>query len=110
MNYFITEAERNTTCYHEWSKGHFDGKSFWKSDSLLISEDTHYRLGLEGLFRSVIPAYSPIGETEVSKEQWSMIKKEADRLGNELLECVNEADIWAQKTFREYGVFTMIGM
>ncbi|MCM1473187.1 MAG: ribosomal protein S18-alanine N-acetyltransferase, partial [Muribaculaceae bacterium] len=48
MKYFIYENQRgDATYYHEWYKGRFDGVSFWKSDSLLISEDIHYMLGLE---------------------------------------------------------------
>ncbi|MBR1529842.1 MAG: hypothetical protein IJ642_11145 [Oscillospiraceae bacterium] len=110
MKYFITEQERENTCYHEWQKGHFDGVSFWKNDSLLISEDMHYKLGLEELFKIIIPEYDPLGETEVSEKQWILLMQKASELGGEVLECLQEADKWVNNTLKEYYMFTMIGM
>ncbi|MDE6501155.1 MAG: ribosomal protein S18-alanine N-acetyltransferase [Ruminococcus sp.] len=110
MKYFIYENQRNSTCYHEWYKGHFDGISFWKSDSLLISEDMHFMLGLEEIFSMIIPDYDPVGETEVSENQWIMIMKKASETGGQIYECLKEADSWVTETFKEHNVFTMIGM
>lgn len=33
MKYFVTDRERDGTCYHEFYKGRWDGKTFWKEDS-----------------------------------------------------------------------------
>lgn len=111
MKYFIYENQRgDATYYHEWYKGHFDGVSFWKSDSLLISEDIHGILGLEEIFKVFIPDYDPLGETEVSENQWHMIMKKATETGGQLYECLKEADNWATETFKEHNIFTMIGM
>lgn len=110
MKYFIYENQRKNTNYHEWYKGHFDGVSFWKNDSLLISEDIHYILGLEDFFKMFIPDYDPVGETEVSKNQWIMIMKKASEIGGQLYECLKEANNWITETFKKYDVFTMIGM
>lgn len=111
MKYFIYENQRvDATYYHEWYKGHFDGVSFWKSDSLLISEDIHCMLKLEDIFKMFIPDYDPIGETEVSENQWNMIMKKATETGGQLYECLKEADNWITETFKEYDIFTMIGM
>ena len=110
MNYFITESERRATDYHEWAKGQFDGVSFWQPDSLLISEDTHYRLGLEKLFRQAIPDYDPLGEFTVTPAQWEIIRQAAEDCGSEILACIREAEEWVRETFETHGVFTMIGV
>lgn len=110
MKYFITETERNGTCYHEWYKGHFDGISFWEKESLLISDDILYQLNLERIFNMFIPDYDSAGECEVKKEQWELIMKKAVEMGGELFECLKEADIWVRNTFEKYDVFTMIGL
>jgi hypothetical protein len=39
MEYFITEDYRTNTAYHEFRKGKFDGVTFWKSDSILLSDE-----------------------------------------------------------------------
>ena len=39
MKYFCTEDKRVGTCYHEFQKGKWDEHTFWKEDSLLLSDD-----------------------------------------------------------------------
>lgn len=111
MKYFIYENQKgNETYYHEWYKGHFDGVSFWTDDSLLISDDIHYMLGLEDIFKMFIPYYDPLGEIEVSENQWNMIMKKSAEIDGQLYDCLKEADNWVRVTFKEYDSFTMIGM
>lgn len=110
MKYFIMESERKTTNYHEWSKGRFDGVSFWKVDSLLISDDMHIKLNLEKIFRLYIPDYDPSGECCISKKQWDAIMKKGNEIGGNIFECLKEADEWVKKTFEDNEVFTMIGV
>lgn len=110
MKYFCTESERIGTCYHEFYKGKFDGVDFWKADSLLIHEDIHYAIKFEELIRFVITKYNPVGETEVTQEEWNMIYNEAFIRGGELRDAIFEANSWVEDTFKEYEVFTMIGM
>lgn len=94
MKYFITESERRTTVYHEWAKGQFDGVSFWQPDSLLISEDEHFRLGLDTLFRQAIPDYDPLWEHTATPAQWEIIRQAAEVRGGEALACIREAEEW----------------
>lgn len=111
MKYFILANERRSTCYHEWQKGRFDGVTFWKSNSLLLSDDIICELFLEErLFKNVFDNYESYGETEVSKAQWEAVLKMAAEIGGEIGECIAEADVWVQETFEEYDVFTMIGL
>lgn len=110
MKYFISNNERHSTCYHEWQKGYFDGMTFWKSSSLLLSDDIMCELGLESLFKSVFDDYESYGETEVSKVHWESVLKKATEIGGKIAECISEADVWVRETFEEYEVFTMIGL
>ncbi len=110
MKYFVTDQERRNTIYHEFQKGHFDGKTFWKADSLCLHDDVLYTSGLEGIFRRVIPDYSDTGESEIDAKLWNTIVQEAYQSDGTALECLLEADAWARDTLEEYGVFTIIGI
>ena len=110
MNYFVTDEERRNTVYHEFQKGHFDGKTFWKADSLCLHDDVLYTSGLEGIFRRVISDYSDTGECEIDIILWNAVMQEAQRSGGTALECLQEADAWVCDTLQEYGVFTIIGV
>ncbi len=110
MKYFCKDNERVGTCYHEFQKGKFNGTDFWKADSICIHDDIHCRIKLGELIKSVVSEYSPTDETGINREQWQMICQKANQSGNELAEVIAEADIWVQKVYDEYDIFTMIGV
>lgn len=110
MKYFAADSERKNTVYHEFQKGHFDGKTFWKADSINLSDDLLFTLHIEDLFRRVIPDYSDTGESEIMPALWANILREAEAVGGAVFDCIAEADAWAKETFREYDVFTVIGI
>ena len=110
MKYFISDSERHSTCYHEWQKGCFDGRTFWKKDSLLLSDDILVQLELDILFNISLGNYDPYGETKVSKNQWEVILNKSAEIGGNVAECILEADVWVQDTFKEHKVFTMLGI
>ncbi|MBQ3161120.1 MAG: hypothetical protein IJC04_03235 [Oscillospiraceae bacterium] len=110
MKYFCKDNERIGTCYHEFQKGKFNGTDFWKANSLCIHDDIHCKIKLGELIQSVVPEYSPTGETTVTREQWEVICCKANEAGGELAEAVAEADIWVRNVFDKYDVFTMIGI
>ena len=60
MKHCILEYQREGTCFHEFQKGQFDGKTYWKSNSLLLSDDKLMEC-LEFIEKlcNVIPEYSP---------------------------------------------------
>lgn len=109
MNYFVFDYERKNTVYHEFQKGKFDGYTFWKDDSISLSDDLLNQLVRE-LFADTIPEYDPCSEFEIDKELWERILHKAQQVGGETLACILEADEWAENTFREYDVFTIIGV
>ena len=55
MKFFCTELERKGTCYHEFQKGKWDGKTFWKTDSLLLHDNIMCEVKLHKLFRIHFP-------------------------------------------------------
>ena len=110
LKYFCTEDKRQGTCYHEFQKGKWDQQSFWKEDSLLLSDDMFFELGLKSLFKKAIQGYDPYGPVEVSKEQWAMLLTAADGAGGAKQEALQEADAWVQECFATEEVFTILGI
>jgi hypothetical protein len=92
MKYFCYVSDRVGTCYHEFYKGKWDGKTFWKSDSILLHDDTLEELQLYKAFTAVLPDYDPYGETQVNQSQWEAILDYASQLDTEAkpdhVECV----------------------
>lgn len=110
MRYFCTEAERVNTCYHEFQRGWWDGKSFWKSDSLLMHDDIFYALNMKKLFKDTIPGYDYYGETSIDQSQWLKLKEAAEAYGEELKAALGEAEDWVRENFKKEDVFTILGL
>lgn len=110
LQYFCTEENRVGTCYHEFRKGKWDGHTFWKEDSLLLSDDVLVELELGKLFRRNLYGYDPYGPVEVSKEQWLMLLEAANQAGGVQMEALQEANEWVQECFAEAEVFTILGI
>lgn len=110
MKYFVFDQERKNTAYHEFQKGKFDGHTFWKTDSISLSDDILVTLGIESLFANVIPNYNSYSEFEVDKELWNNIKRRGQEIGGEVFVCILEADEWVKNTYLEYDLFTIIGV
>ena len=88
MKYFCTEQERQGTCYHEFFKGKWDNKTFWKEDSLLLDDDNMFY-------------YTQFGK---------ILSEQAKTFGDKESELVDEANPWMQEAFKEYGVITILGL
>lgn len=109
MKYFCTSEERKGTCYYEFQKGGFN-ENFWLEDSLLIHDDDWYDSGLEDFFSAEVPDLDMYGTTSVTKEQWERILAAADTYEETVTEAVNELAEWVNETFKEYDVFTILGL
>ena len=111
MKHCILEYQREGTCFHEFQKGKFDGKTFWKSNSLLLSDDKLMEC-MEFIEKicAVIPEYNPYDVTEVIPEQWKQIEKKMKNVQGLSKEVFWEIDKWAKKTFETYECFTIIGL
>ena len=110
MKYFVKLQECEGTCYHEFYKGKWDEKTFWKSDSLYLHDEILFIVNIESLFVEVAPDYNPFNETEINRDQWGKICKMAETVGGEVAEAIKEADMWVRETFKEYELFTILGI
>ena len=80
MEYFCSVGDRVGSCYHEFYVGKWDNKTFWKSDSILLHDDTLNDLEIYRAFAAVIPDYDPYGATQVNQSQWEAIVDNASQL------------------------------
>lgn len=110
LKYFSTEENREGTCYHEFQKGRWDEHTFWKKDSLLLSDDVLTELKLGKLFRKALQDYDPYGPVEVDKKQWATLLELACEDGGVCMDALQEADAWAQECFATEEVFTILGI
>lgn len=110
MKYFCRVSEKKGTCYHEWQKGKWDEKTFWREDSLLIHDDVLYSLKMGNLLAKFIPDYSEYGDFELNVSQWEQIYNEAGMIGGELKEAIDEAAAWVNENFITNEVFAIIGI
>lgn len=83
---------------------------FWKEDSIYLHDDIVHKLGFDALVMRVAPEYDPFGETRIINARWEELLSIAAEMRGEIFELVNEADSWAQNTFAEYEMFTILGL
>ena len=111
MKYFVFDKDREGTCYHEFYKGKWDEKTFWKSDSLCLYDDILYdNIGFVEAIREVLPNYDPYGVTEISAKQWKEIGSFIINKDISSIALYQEADGWLKKVFQEYDCFTILGI
>lgn len=115
MKYFIDEAERkasHSTCYHEFFKGKWDinTDTHWNHDSMNIHDDFMDSLGMCSLIGSIVEDYDPLGITEIHKKHWEKIYAQAEKIGGNLLQAIQEVAPWAEDNFRQHDVFTILGI
>ena len=112
MKYFVYDNQRKGTCYHEFYKGQWDGKTFWKSDSLFLHDDFLFHLNdLVDAIIEIAPCYDPYGETEITIEQWNKIGEIVKGKNKESQEAYREADLWLKgEVFPKYECFTILGI
>ena len=111
MNFFISESERKGTIYYEFYKGKWDGKTFWKSDSILLSDDILCDAdGFVDAILEVVPCYDPFGETEINFDEWNKIGEiiiDKDAVSQEIYNELNE---WLKDVFKNHNCFTILGI
>ena len=111
MKYFVSAPQRQGTCYHEFWRGKWDGKSFWAEDSILLHDDVLDACpDFPKILLAVIPTYAPFGVTEVTCPQWEAVGRLANAAEGTTKELYDEADAWAQEVFRTYDCFTILGI
>ena len=110
QKYFVKSKDRNGSCYYEFYKGEWDKKTFWSVDSVCKHDDDWYDCNFVDIIIKFVPHFDPFGETEINREQWEQIKKDALLSGGKSAEIVIEVDEWVVDTFSKYKVFTVLGL
>ncbi|MBQ2816382.1 MAG: hypothetical protein IJF16_00470 [Clostridia bacterium] len=111
MKYFVSDDQRRGTCYHEFIKGEWDGKTFWSKDSICLHDDVLLCCdGLVKALKSVIPNYDPLNVTKIERWQWERAGELIDNADPLSKEVYLEADAWARAVFLEYPCFTVLGI
>lgn len=110
MKYFVYDNERKNTVYHEFQKGSWDGHTYWKKDSIYLSDDLLFTFGIRDLFVSIIPNYNDYSEFEIDKELWNCIMLKAQQIGGDVYALIMEANEWVTNTYLYHSVFTIIGV
>ena len=115
MKYFADNFDRRGTCYHEFTRGKWDGKTFWSDDSLYLRDDYMSDLKLyELVFKPAFDRYGKKfnrwGSNEVSREIWEQMLSIAIDIGGEVQDLFFEITPWIEKNFSESDVFSILGM
>jgi hypothetical protein len=112
LKFFVHDNERESTAYHEFYKGKWDGKTFWSKDSICLHDDT--LVEHDGFYKALlemVPGYDPYAiPVEVSKETWGKVRAAIPTDDMESIEIYNEADTWAKEAFDKDGCFTILGI
>ena len=111
MNSFVFDSERKGSCYHEFYKGQWDNKTFWKEDSISLHDDILFECpDFVDSILDIIPNYDYFGETEISYVQWKQIGEVVKTKNVMAQEIYSEADSWLIKVFEKYPCFTILGI
>ena len=109
MKYFINNNQRNGTCYHEFYKGRWDGKTFWKTDSILLDDDFLTRDFIDAIIK-IVPTFDPYGITEISNNEWKEIGNIIITKDVKSQEIYDEANEWLKNIFTTHDCFTILGI
>lgn len=111
MKYFVTNGEREGTCYHEFYRGKWDSKTFWNDDSIYLHDDVLLEnRGFADALLLVVPNYDPYRDTEVSSEDWARVGKAIRQDDRGSLELYDEAGAWLEEVFKTEDCFTILGV
>ena len=75
-----------------------------------IHEDNMDTLQLYTLISKVVPYYNYYGETRIDENQWKEIYLLAKKQSGELFCAIREVSTWVEENFKEYSVFTILGL
>ncbi len=112
MEFFVNENKRKisgNTEYFEFQKGQYHDKC-WLPDSISISAALWDKYNLSDLIGSVVKNFDYYGITTVTKEQWAEIVKISQESWTIQNKIIAEALPWVNECFKEYDVFTILGL
>ncbi len=115
MKYFTDNFERRGTCYHEFTRGKWDGKTFWSDNSLYLRDDylsdlKLYELVFKPSFDEQGEKFSRWGANTVTRALWDSILCRAEDIGGEIWNLFCEITAFAEKSLSEDGEFSILGI
>lgn len=115
MNYFVNNDERRGTCYHEFIRGEWDGKTLWSYDSMYLRDDYISDLRLCELvfnpsFAEFGGKFNRWGQNTVNRALWESMLSKAVDTGGEVMDLFFEISPWVEKSLSAYETFTILGM
>lgn len=110
QKYFVSPKDRKGSCYYEFYKGKWNKKTFWKEDSICISDCDLLDCDFIEILIKYVPNYAPFGVTEITKKQWRQIKADCILSRGKSAAIVEEAEKWMKDTFSKYSIFTVLGI
>ncbi len=115
MKYFVTNDERRGTCYHEFTRGKWDGNTFWNDNSLYLRDDYMsdlklYELVFKPSFTEFGKKFSRWGGNRLTREIWEHMLSLAIETGGEVQELFFEITPWSEKNFAEHDEFWILGI
>lgn len=111
MKYFEKGITRG--CFHEFVQGKWDEKAmiFWSADSLYLHDDVVCDLELyRKLFKPADVKFDDCGINVITLDDWNALVKQANAVGGEILELIEEIRPWAEDNFRKNEIFTILGV
>lgn len=67
-------------------------------------------LGLNKIFREVVPEFDFYDNTLVSAEKWNELYKKSRTMDQNVMEAFDELKVWVDECFEQQGGFVIIGM
>lgn len=111
MKFFVDNFTRRGTCYHEFTRGKWDGKTYWSDSSLFLRDDYMNDLQLyELVFKNAFEKFNRWGNNVVTREIWERMLSLAEDAGGEVRELFFEVTPWVEKNFAEHDVFSILGI
>lgn len=113
MKKYILSAEerinKGGTMYFEFQKGTY-GEVHWKDDSCYLYADYFDKFRLYEFFNDALSNFAYYGVTEVTKDEWQLIIKCAHDKGGIVEKLILELVPWADENYKNYDVFTILGI
>lgn len=111
MKYFCRNPERRGTCYHEFIGGAWDGKTFWREDSVCLHDEifNEYPEFFDA-WTAGFPEFEAFGINRLTPEHWKRIRSAAEEKSGAAREITDEIDEWIEEAFALHGFVTILGI
>lgn len=103
-------AEECSTYFLEFTKDSIENIHPWKEDSIYMYGEIFDALGLNKIFREVVPEFDFYDNTLVSVEKWNELYKKSRTMDQNVMEVFAELKVWVDECLEQQGDFVIRGM